>query len=63
MPKSKNTTYTGLELTESIRPKRQIEIKIYLPLLLPERRNRMKEIYKVKIPERIVFGDPMYFEH
>lgn len=22
----------------------------------------MKEIYKVKPPERIVFGDPMYFE-
>ena len=22
----------------------------------------MKEIYKVKTPERIVFGDPMYFE-
>lgn len=22
----------------------------------------MKEVYKVKPPEKVVFGDPMYFE-
>ena len=41
---------------------RQIEIKSYLPFLLSERKSQMKEVYKIKSPERVVFGEPMYFQ-